>query len=61
MGNLAQLLDGNLSEFNPNLSLDDQAELLPYDTKWELPIESLFLGNSCNKMNHFYSTSYIFI
>jgi FMS-like tyrosine kinase 1 len=29
---------------NPDLGLDEQAELLPYDKKWEFPRDKLKLG-----------------
>lgn len=36
--------EGALECLNPDLTVDDQAELLPYDTKWEFPRERLKLG-----------------
>lgn len=30
--------------FNPDLPLDEQIDLLPYDNKWEFPIERLTFG-----------------
>ncbi|XP_033216141.1 vascular endothelial growth factor receptor 1 isoform X3 [Belonocnema kinseyi] len=36
--------EGALECLNPELTLDDQAELLPYDRKWEFPRERLKLG-----------------
>ncbi|KAF7266631.1 hypothetical protein GWI33_020129 [Rhynchophorus ferrugineus] len=35
---------GNPEHINPEIGIDDQAELLPYDKKWEFPIEKLKLG-----------------
>lgn len=35
---------GNPEHINPELGIDDQAELLPYDKKWEFPIAHLKLG-----------------
>lgn len=35
---------GALENLNPDLRVDDQAELLPYDKKWEFPREKLKLG-----------------
>lgn len=35
---------GAIDSLNPDLPVDDQAELLPYDKKWEFPKESLKLG-----------------
>lgn len=41
---LANFEKGALENLNPDLGIDDQAELLPYDKKWEFPIEKLKLG-----------------
>jgi FMS-like tyrosine kinase 1 len=41
---LANFEKGALENLNPELGIDDQAELLPYDKKWEFPIEKLKLG-----------------
>ncbi|XP_008191844.1 vascular endothelial growth factor receptor 1 isoform X1 [Tribolium castaneum] len=41
---LANFEKGALENLNPDLGLDDQAELLPYDKQWEFPIEKLKLG-----------------
>ncbi|XP_076382319.1 vascular endothelial growth factor receptor 1 [Megalopta genalis] len=35
---------GNVENLNPDLTVDDQADLLPYDNKWEFPKEKLKLG-----------------
>lgn len=35
---------GDLECLNPELCIDDQAELLPYDKKWEVPMDKLKLG-----------------
>ncbi|XP_033331754.2 vascular endothelial growth factor receptor 1 [Megalopta genalis] len=35
---------GAVECLNPELTVDDQAELLPYDNKWEFPREKLKLG-----------------
>lgn len=37
--------EGALECLNPELTVDDQAELLPYDKKWEFPRDQLTLGN----------------
>lgn len=34
-----------MDSVNPELGVDDQAELLPYDNKWEFSRENLKLGN----------------
>ncbi|XP_046395603.1 vascular endothelial growth factor receptor 1 isoform X2 [Ischnura elegans] len=41
---LANFEEGALESINPELGVDDQAELLPYDKKWEFPREKLKLG-----------------
>ena len=33
-----------MENINPELPVDDQAELLPYDKKWEFPRDKLKLG-----------------
>uniref|UniRef100_A0A1B6CIS1 Receptor protein-tyrosine kinase n=1 Tax=Clastoptera arizonana TaxID=38151 RepID=A0A1B6CIS1_9HEMI len=35
---------GNIESLNPDLDLQEQADLLPYNTKWEFPREKLKLG-----------------
>lgn len=35
---------GDMANINPNLSLDEQADLLPYDRKYEFPREKLKFG-----------------
>ncbi|XP_078053199.1 vascular endothelial growth factor receptor 1-like isoform X2 [Augochlora pura] len=35
---------GAVESINPDLTVDDQADLLPYDKKWEFPREKLKLG-----------------
>ncbi|XP_076338931.1 vascular endothelial growth factor receptor 1-like isoform X1 [Tachypleus tridentatus] len=42
----AQFERGNLHLLNPNLPLDNQIELLPYDSRWEFPKEQLKLGRT---------------
>ncbi|XP_018563845.1 vascular endothelial growth factor receptor 1-like [Anoplophora glabripennis] len=41
---LANFQKGAVENINPELGIDEQAELLPYDQKWEFPIEHLKLG-----------------
>ncbi|XP_034181640.2 PDGF- and VEGF-receptor related isoform X1 [Osmia lignaria lignaria] len=36
--------EGAIECLNPDMTVDDQAELLPYDKKWEFPRERLKLG-----------------
>lgn len=43
----ANLFDqGQLDLFNPDMPLDEQVELLPYDRRWEFPRERLKLGKT---------------
>ncbi|XP_023245093.1 vascular endothelial growth factor receptor kdr-like [Copidosoma floridanum] len=37
--------EGAVDLINPELTIDEQAELLPYDIRWEFPIEKLRLGS----------------
>jgi FMS-like tyrosine kinase 1 len=41
---LANFEKGALDSINPELPVDEQAELLPYDKKWEFPRDKLKLG-----------------
>ncbi|XP_011299616.1 vascular endothelial growth factor receptor 1 isoform X1 [Fopius arisanus] len=41
---LTHFEEGALECLNPELTVDDQAELLPYDKKWEFPRERLKFG-----------------
>lgn len=36
--------NGAVENWNPDLGIEEQAELLPYDKKWEFPREKLKLG-----------------
>lgn len=38
--------EGAVESLNPNLTVDDQTELLPYDSKWEFPRERLKLSKN---------------
>lgn len=40
---------GQVQSINPNIGIDEQADLLPYDKKWEFPIERLKLGKYYHK------------
>lgn len=44
--------EGALECLNPDLTVDDQAELLPYDKKWEFPRERLKLGEGTAVSNN---------
>ena len=35
---------GNPDSINPDLPIDEQTELLPYDKRWEFPRDRLKLG-----------------
>ncbi|XP_046395361.1 vascular endothelial growth factor receptor 2-like [Ischnura elegans] len=41
---LANFQKGELEKYDPDLGIEDQAELLPYDKKWEFPRHRLILG-----------------
>ncbi len=41
---LANFEEGNIESINPEISIDEQADLLPYDKKYEFPRERLKLG-----------------
>lgn len=41
---LANFEEGNVDSINPDLDLGEQADLLPYDKKYEFPREKLKLG-----------------
>lgn len=41
---LSNLMDGSRNTLNKNLSLDEQADMLPYDQNYEFPREDLLLG-----------------
>ncbi|XP_045479930.1 vascular endothelial growth factor receptor kdr-like isoform X2 [Harmonia axyridis] len=41
---LAYFKSGHLEHLNPELGLEDQVDLLPYDRKWEFPAENLKIG-----------------
>ncbi|CAH0560029.1 unnamed protein product [Brassicogethes aeneus] len=44
LAGLANFEKGQTEIINPELGVDEQADLLPYDKKWEFPIENLTLG-----------------
>lgn len=45
---ILNLQGSDIKKWNTNLSVNEQANVLPYDTKWEFPIEQLKLGNLKN-------------
>ena len=52
---IEQLLNGNPDKINPELPLDEQTELLPYDKKWEFPSHRLRLGILyCSLVRHLF-------
>jgi hypothetical protein len=40
------MLWGDIDRFNPDLPMDEQVELLPYDVRWEFPRNRVQLGNN---------------
>lgn len=36
---------GAVNSLNPELGIEEQADLLPYDSRWEFPREKLKLGS----------------
>ncbi len=44
INNRLRLLEGNSERINPDAPIEDQLELLPYDSKYEFPIGQLELG-----------------
>ena len=41
---LANFEEGNIDQLNPELDLNEQAEFLPYDRRFEFPRDKLKLG-----------------
>lgn len=39
-----KLLEGNLERINPDISIEDQMDFLPYDPKYEFPVNHLVFG-----------------
>lgn len=47
LAGLSNFLHGAVDSINPALTLQEQADLLPYDySKWEFPRDKLTLGNN---------------
>lgn len=46
--------EGVTKSLNPDLGIDEQAELLPYDERFEFPAEKLTLGNNINTKIKYY-------
>jgi FMS-like tyrosine kinase 1 len=44
LAGLANFEKGAVDSINPELPVDEQADLLPYDLTWEFPREKLILG-----------------
>jgi FMS-like tyrosine kinase 1 len=44
LAGLANFEKGAVDSINPELPVDEQADLLPYDQSWEFPREKLILG-----------------
>lgn len=36
--------NGDIDKWNPDLGIEEQAELLPYDKQWEFPRDKLKIG-----------------
>lgn len=47
----SQFENGDIDKWNPDLGIEDQAELLPYDKQWEFPKANLKLGKISRKLN----------
>lgn len=43
-----QFLNGDIEKWNTDLGIEEQTDLLPYDTQWEFPRNKLKLGNIIN-------------
>lgn len=46
LNNRLKLLEGNLERLNPNAPLEEQLDLLPYDSKYEFSSNHLVLGDT---------------
>jgi len=46
---------GQIEMFNPDMPLDEQIELLPYDPRYEFPKERLKLGNKVFPRTYIYN------
>jgi FMS-like tyrosine kinase 1 len=44
LAGLANFEKGAVENINPELPVDEQADLLPYDRTWEFPSDKLILG-----------------
>lgn len=44
---------GNPESINPDLPIDEQTELLPYDRRWEFPRDRLKLGKIGSCFSYF--------
>ena len=42
-------MEGDPSSLNPDMSLEQQAELLPYNTKYEVSRDSIIFGEHSGK------------
>lgn len=45
LAGLLHFENGAVESWNPDLGIEEQAELLPYDKKWEFSREKIKLGN----------------
>ena len=46
LAGLSNFEAGAVEYINPKLRIENQGELLPYDKKWEIPLENLTLGET---------------
>lgn len=51
LAGLLHFENGAVESWNPDLGIEDQAELLPYDKRWEFPRDKLKLGKQFNENN----------
>lgn len=42
--------EGDPASLNPEIGIDQQAELLPYDTKYEVPRDSIIFGKTYSQL-----------
>lgn len=47
--------NGAVESWNPDLGIEEQAELLPYDKRWEFPRDKLKLGKLFNETVLYFS------
>ena len=50
--------NGDPNAINPDLAVDDQADLLPYNKNFEFPVEKLKFNKQLGYNNVFYNYTY---